>query len=58
MITIEDLIDDIVRNIYDKSDPQDEPAITKLGDNVWKIAGSAELGAIVEVLGLKWKPNE
>ena len=58
LITMEDLIEEIVGNIYDESDPQDEQAITKLGDNVWKIAGSAELGEIVEALGLKWKPNE
>ena len=58
LITMEDLIEEIVGNIYDESDPQDEQGITKIEDNLWKIAGGTELVEIVEALGLKWKPDE
>ena len=43
LVTMEDLLEEIVGNIYDEFDPQEDQEIIALGDNRWRIAGSAEL---------------
>lgn len=50
IITLEDLLEEIVGNIYDETDEQHKPDITKLGDNLWRIAGSTQLDDINEAL--------
>ncbi len=58
LVTLEDLLEEIVGNIYDEFDPQDEREITKLEDNLWKVAGSAELELLAEELGLEFSEDE
>ncbi len=58
LVTLEDLLEEIVGNIYDESDPQDEHEIKKLGDNLWRIAGFAELEQISEELGVPLPESE
>ncbi|MBQ1352253.1 MAG: HlyC/CorC family transporter, partial [Oscillospiraceae bacterium] len=52
LVTMEDLLEEIVGNIYDEFDPQDEQEITKIEENLWRIAGSTELENIAEALDI------
>ena len=58
IITMEDLLEEIVGNIYDEFDPQDEQEIVPLGENQWRIAGSADLEEVAEALGVELPENE
>ena len=53
LVTLEDLLEEIVGNIYDEFDPQEESEIIKLEDNLWRIAGWAELEAVGEALDVE-----
>jgi Hemolysins and related proteins containing CBS domains len=52
IVTMEDLIEEIVGNIYDESDTQEdeEPGIEKIADNVWKISGNAPIEDVIDTL--------
>lgn len=50
LVTMEDLLEEIVGNIYDEYDPQVEQAIVKQGDNLWRVSGICELTALAEAL--------
>ena len=52
LITLEDLLEEIVGNIYDEFDPKEEPEITRLSDGRWRISGSAELESVAEALDI------
>ena len=58
LVTMEDLLEEIVGNIYDEFDPQDEQDITKLEDNLWKVAGSAELELLAEELEIEFSEED
>ena len=58
LVTMEDLLEEIVGNIYDEFDPQDEQDITKREDNLWKVAGSAELELLAEELEIEFSEEE
>ena len=58
LVTMEDLLEEIVGNIYDEFDPQEEKDIEKLGDNLWRISGSCELGAVAQALDLEIPESE
>lgn len=58
IITMEDLIEELVGNIYDEFDPQDEQEIVSLGDNLWRIAGSADLEDVSDALGVTFPDDE
>lgn len=58
LITMEDLLECIVGNIYDEFDPQEEQEITKLSDNLWKVAGSVELDDLAEALAITLPEEE
>ena len=53
IITLEDLLEEIVGNIYDEDDEQNKPDIVKLEDNLWRIAGSTQLDDINETLDIE-----
>ena len=50
IVTMEDLLEEIVGNIYDEFDPQSEAEIVRIGENKWRISGSASLEDIAEAL--------
>ena len=58
IITMEDLLEEIVGNIYDEFVPQDEQEIVPLGENLWRIAGSADLEKVAEALGVELPEDE
>ncbi len=58
LVTMEDLLEEIVGNIYDEFDPQEEKEITRLEDNLWKVAGGVELEVLAEELEIDLPEEE
>ena len=58
LITLEDLLEEIVGNIYDEFDPKEEPEITRLPDGRWRVSGSAELETVAEALDIELPTDE
>ena len=58
LITLEDLLEEIVGNIYDEFDPKEEQDVTLLPDGRWRISGSAELDVLAESLEIELPPDE
>ena len=58
LITLEDLLEEIVGNIYDEFDAQEEPEITKLSEGRWRVSGSAELETVAEALQIELPEDE
>ena len=52
LVTMEDLLEQLVGEIYDEFDQEEEQEITALGDDRWRIAGAATLEDIAEALEL------
>ena len=52
IVTMEDLLEEIVGNIYDEFDPQAEAEIVKLSDDTWRISGAALLEDVAEALDI------
>lgn len=57
VVSMEDLIEEIVGTIYDEFDTPDEPDIFKVSDNVWRIAGETDVDDIEDELDIKL-PND
>ena len=49
---MEDLLEQLVGEIYDEFDAEEEQEIIKLSDDTWRIAGSALMEDVAEALGL------
>ena len=52
IVTMEDLLEEIVGNIYDEFDKQTEAEIVRAGDNTWRISGSTPLKDVNDALNL------
>ena len=49
-IALEDLLEEIVGNIYDEFDEAEAPEIEKLGDNRWRVSGTLSIEDLEEEL--------
>ena len=58
LVTMEDLLEKLVGNIYDELDPQEENGILPLEDNLWKIEVSTKLEDIAEALDVSLPEDE
>ena len=58
LVTMEDLLEEIVGNIYDEFDPQEEKDIEQVEENLWRVAGSCELELVAETLGVEFPEEE
>ena len=50
LVTLEDLLEELVGNIYDEFDPQAEQEIIQLEENLWRVSGSADLEELAEAM--------
>ena len=50
VVTIEDLLEQIVGNIYDEFDPEEPQPIVQVSDNVWRAQGSLRVDELAEEL--------
>ena len=53
VITIEDLLEEIVGNIYDEFDPAEPAEIEQLEDNLWRVSGSVDIETLSEALDVE-----
>ncbi len=58
LVTLEDLLEKIVGDIYDEFDPQEEKEIEQLEENLWKAAGSCPLDVVAETLDIEFDEDE
>lgn len=57
MVTMEDLLEEIVGNIQDEYDDE-EAEFTELAEGVWSIAGEADPEDILPKLGIRFEPDD
>ena len=50
IVTMEDLLEEIVGNIYDEFDPKEVVEIEQLEDNLWRVNGTVDLKTLSEEL--------
>ncbi|HIS02177.1 MAG TPA: HlyC/CorC family transporter [Candidatus Excrementavichristensenella intestinipullorum] len=58
VITIEDLLEEIVGNIYDEFDPAQPVEIERLEDNLWRVSGGVDIETLGEALDMEIPESE
>jgi len=57
LVTMEDLLEEIVGNIYDEFDPQEKKEIERHGENLWRVSGTCPMDRLAEALEMEF-PEE
>ena len=52
IVTLEDLLEEIVGNIYDEFDEAEAPEIEKIGENRWRVSGTLTIEDLEDELGI------
>ncbi len=52
IVTMEDLLEEIVGNIYDEFDPTEKAQIEPLEDNLWRVSGTVDLETLSDALSV------
>ena len=58
IVTMEDLLEEIVGNIYDEFDPSEDNTIEKLEDNLWRVSGTVDLETLSEAIDMSLPLDE
>lgn len=58
LLTMEDLLEQLVGDIYDEFDEVEEQEISKIGEDTWRISGSAALETVYEALELPFDEED
>ena len=58
IVTMEDLLEEIVGNIYDEFDPQAEAEITRVDEDTWRISGQAAIEDVADALDVELPLDE
>ena len=58
VITVEDLLEEIVGNIYDEFDPAEPKELEKLENNLWRVSGSLSTEDLAEALDMELPEDE
>ena len=58
IVTLEDLLEEIVGNIYDEYDPMEEEEIKQIDDHTYRIAGNVLIEDILDQTGIEIPEDE
>ena len=58
LVTMEDLVEEVFGNIYDEFDLHEDLPLEKIGDNLWRAAGTLELETLFEELEMPYEESE
>ena len=58
LLTLEDLLEELVGKIYDEFDPQEEQDIIRVNNSQWRVSGSADLEELAEAMDFQLPEDE
>lgn len=58
IVTMEDLLEEIVGNIYDEFDPAEEVEVVAINDNLWRCDGAVDLETLSKALDIELPLDE
>ncbi len=53
LVTMEDLLEEIVGNIYDEFDPSEPAEIEQIAPDLWRVSGSADIEEVAEAMDVE-----